>query len=140
MHRYEDGRCSGMLVTMFRLCSVSGKEKRPRSTLLVPYPAPAFPVGRVLPKKIIYTESSSRHPNAKPTPNMPGLDEDTIDEILYLARANEAAELGSFLSELSAQAKQSKADLLTAAIDPSSKNSALHYAAANGHNGAFLES
>lgn len=70
---------------------------------------------------------------------MPGLDEDTIDEILYLARANEAAELESFLSELSAQAKQPKADLLTAAIDPNSKNSALHYAAANGHNGTILE-
>ena len=68
---------------------------------------------------------------------MPGLDEDAIDEILYLARANEAAELESFLSELSAQAKQSKADLVTAAIDPNSRNSALHYAAANGHNGTI---
>lgn len=70
---------------------------------------------------------------------MPGLDEDAIDEILYLARANEAAELESFLSELSAEAKHSKAELLTAAIDPNSKNSALHYAAANGHNGTILE-
>lgn len=70
---------------------------------------------------------------------MAGLDEDTIDDILYLARTNEATELDSFLSELSAKAKQSKAELLTAAIDPYSKNSALHYAAANGHNGTFLE-
>lgn len=70
---------------------------------------------------------------------MPGLDEDAIDEILYLARANEAAELESFLSELSAQVKQSKADLLTAAVDPNSRNSALHYAAANGHNGTVPE-
>ena len=66
---------------------------------------------------------------------MAGLDEDSIDEVLYLARANEAAELDSFLSELAAQTKRSKTDLLTAAIDPYSKNSALHYAAANGHNG-----
>ncbi|EUC41683.1 hypothetical protein COCMIDRAFT_105504 [Bipolaris oryzae ATCC 44560] len=65
---------------------------------------------------------------------MAGLDEETIDDILYLARTNEATELDSFLSELSAKAKQSKAELLTAAIDPYSKNSALHYAAANGHN------
>lgn len=65
---------------------------------------------------------------------MAGLDEDSIDEILYLARANEAAELESFLSGLAAQTKRTKADLLTAAIDPYSKNSALHYAAANGHN------
>ena len=67
---------------------------------------------------------------------MSSLEEDAIDEILYLARANEAAELTSYLSELSAQTKRSSADLVAAAIDPYSKNGALHYAAANGHNGA----
>ncbi|KAF2021395.1 ankyrin [Aaosphaeria arxii CBS 175.79] len=61
------------------------------------------------------------------------LEEDPIDEILYLARANESSELESFLTELSAERKFSKADLVTAAIDPHSKNSALHYAAGNGH-------
>jgi ankyrin repeat protein len=66
---------------------------------------------------------------------MTGLDEDTIDEVLYLARANEPAELDSYVSDLSTQTKRSKAELFTAAIDPYSKNSALHYAAANGHNG-----
>ncbi|KAG9193260.1 hypothetical protein G6011_03295 [Alternaria panax] len=65
---------------------------------------------------------------------MAGLDEDAIDEVLYLARANEAAELDAYISELSTQTKRSKAELFTAAIDPYSKNSALHYAAANGHN------
>jgi hypothetical protein len=69
---------------------------------------------------------------------MAGLDEDAIDEILYLARANEAAELESYLSEVSAQTKRSKAEVLIAAVDPYSKNSALHYAAANGHNGTVL--
>ncbi|CAE7186556.1 hypothetical protein HRS9139_07307 [Pyrenophora teres f. teres] len=64
---------------------------------------------------------------------MAGLDENTIDDVLYLARANEAAELESYVSELSVQTKRSKADVLAAAIDPYSKNSALHYAAANGH-------
>lgn len=68
---------------------------------------------------------------------MAGLDEDAIDEILYLARANEAAELESYLSQLSAQTKQPHAELATAAVDPYSRNSALHYAAANGHNGIF---
>lgn len=67
---------------------------------------------------------------------MSSLEEDAIDEILYLARANEAAELTSYLTELSAQTKRSSADLVAAAIDPYSKNGALHYAAANGHNGA----
>ncbi|KAF1847920.1 ankyrin repeat-containing protein YAR1 [Cucurbitaria berberidis CBS 394.84] len=65
---------------------------------------------------------------------MAGLDEDAIDEILYLARANEAAELESYLSQLSAQTKRPTTELVIAAVDPYSKNSALHYAAANGHN------
>jgi hypothetical protein len=70
---------------------------------------------------------------------MAGLDEDAIDEVLYLARANEAAELDSYVSELSTQTKRSKAELFTAAIDPYSKNSALHYAAANGHDGEVFK-
>lgn len=69
---------------------------------------------------------------------MAGLDGDSIDEILYLARANEAGELESFLSQLSAQTTRSKAELVIAAVDPDSKNSALHYAAANGHEGMFF--
>ncbi|KAF2023347.1 ankyrin [Setomelanomma holmii] len=64
---------------------------------------------------------------------MATLDEDAVDEILYLARANEASELASYLSALSGQSKRSSAELVTAAIDPFSKNGALHYAAANGH-------
>ncbi|KAF2852074.1 ankyrin [Plenodomus tracheiphilus IPT5] len=64
---------------------------------------------------------------------MAGLDEETIDDILYLARANEAVELEAYLSGLSEKTKQSRAELLTKAVDPYSKNSALHYAAANGH-------
>ncbi|KAF2280018.1 ankyrin [Westerdykella ornata] len=61
------------------------------------------------------------------------LDEDAIDEILYLARANEAHELEEFLSNLSGQTQKSRTELISAAVDPSSKNTALHYAAANGH-------
>ncbi|KAH7135277.1 ankyrin repeat-containing domain protein [Dendryphion nanum] len=61
------------------------------------------------------------------------LSEDSIDEILYLARANEPIEFESFVSQLSAQTTHSKAALVTAAVDPYSNNSALHYAAANGH-------
>ena len=63
------------------------------------------------------------------------LDEDTIDEILYLSRANEAAELSTFLSNLAASIKRSNTDMVAAAIDPYTKNTALHYAAANGHAG-----
>ena len=70
---------------------------------------------------------------------MAGLDEEAIDEVLYLARANEATELESYVSELSAQTRRSKTDVLAAAVDPYSKNSALHYAAANGHIGTSSE-
>jgi hypothetical protein len=66
---------------------------------------------------------------------MAALDEDAVDEILYLARANETSELASYLSELSTQTKRTSAELVAAAVDPYSKNGALHYAAANGHNG-----
>lgn len=69
---------------------------------------------------------------------MASLDEDTIDDILYFARANEASELSTFLTELATKTKTSQADILSAAIDPYSKNSALHYAAANGHDGILL--
>ncbi|PVI00471.1 ankyrin [Periconia macrospinosa] len=61
------------------------------------------------------------------------LDEDSIDEILYLARANEASELSTFLDELATSTNQAKPSILAAAIDPNTKNTALHYAAANGH-------
>lgn len=63
------------------------------------------------------------------------LDEDSIDEILYLARANEISELASYLSELCTQTKHSKSEVLAAGVDAHSKNSALHYAAANGNIG-----
>jgi hypothetical protein len=63
------------------------------------------------------------------------LDEDSVDENLYLARANEISELSTYLTGLSSQTKRSKAELVAAAVDPYTKNTALHYAAANGHNG-----
>lgn len=63
------------------------------------------------------------------------LAEDSIDEILYLARVNEVSELSDYLASLSTQTKQLKAELVASAVDSYSKNSALHYAAANGHSG-----
>jgi hypothetical protein len=105
----------------------------------VGYPAPAFLVGRACQKKCLLTYKLQPR-SVKPTQKMAGLDEDAIDEVLYLARTNEAAELESYLSEVSAQTKRSKAEILIAAIDPYSKNSALHYGAANGHNGTVSAS
>ena len=68
------------------------------------------------------------------------LDEDSVDDILYMARANETSELETYLSELSAQTGHPKADLVAAAVDQYSKNGALHYAAANGHVGTLTPS
>lgn len=67
--------------------------------------------------------------------NMSNIDEDSVDEILYLARANEANELEQFLNTLSTQISKSKDQILVEAVDSHSQNTALHYAAANGHNG-----
>jgi hypothetical protein len=66
---------------------------------------------------------------------MPALDEDSVDEILYLARANEASELEQFLNTLSTQISRPKDQIVAEAVDSYSQNSALHYAAANGHTG-----
>lgn len=65
------------------------------------------------------------------------LAEDAVDEVLYLARANEVSELSAYLSELALQSKLAKSAIVAAAVDPYSKNSALHYAAANGHVGTY---
>lgn len=69
---------------------------------------------------------------------MSNLDEDFVDEILYLARANEANELSQFLNTLSTQISKSKEQILADAVDSYSQNSALHYAAGNGHNGTSI--
>lgn len=66
---------------------------------------------------------------------MSKLDEDSIDEVLYLARANEVTELDQFLTTLSTQISQPKDQILAQAVDSYSQNTALHYAAANGHIG-----
>lgn len=71
---------------------------------------------------------------AHPTPARLTLSEDEIDDVLYLARANETQDLPQYLQELSqSHAGSSPADILVAAVDSQSGNSALHYAAANGH-------
>lgn len=61
------------------------------------------------------------------------LTEDEVDEILYLSRVNEVSELSDYLTSLSTKYNCTKEVLFEAAVDPESGNSALHYAAANGH-------
>lgn len=68
---------------------------------------------------------------------MSNIDEDSVDEILYLARTNEASELEQFLTTLSTQISKPKDQIIAEAIDSYSQNTALHYAAANGHTGGL---
>lgn len=68
---------------------------------------------------------------------MPNLSEDEIDDILYFARANEVDELTVTFTSLAEQYKCEKREIFSAAVDAESKNTALHYAGANGHVGAY---
>ena len=64
------------------------------------------------------------------------LSEDSIDDVLYFARAGETDDLVETLKELKAQHEgASEEDLLLAAVDEESGNTALHMSAANGHTG-----
>jgi ankyrin repeat protein len=61
------------------------------------------------------------------------LTEDEIDDLLYIARANETSELEPYLSYLSHKHNTTPSAILLSAIDPENKNTPLHYASANAH-------
>lgn len=65
------------------------------------------------------------------------LSADEIDDVLYLTRANEAAELHQLLLELSRKYQTKQDVVLSACIDEESGNSTLHYCAANALTGAL---
>lgn len=65
------------------------------------------------------------------------LDADTIDDILYFARTGDLPELTLILATQSAQLRSDAAASISAATDPSTGNTAAHYAAANGHIGTY---
>ncbi|ETN44535.1 uncharacterized protein HMPREF1541_10205 [Cyphellophora europaea CBS 101466] len=67
-----------------------------------------------------------------PSANRVTLPEENIDDLIYLARASELTELQSTLEDLTKQHSCTPTDLLSAAIEPASGNSLLHYPAANG--------
>lgn len=70
---------------------------------------------------------------------MPTLSADEIDDILYLTRTNESAELSTYLTQLSQSHSCTPAVLLDACIDEESGNTALHYCAANGSTGTSIQ-
>ena len=66
------------------------------------------------------------------------LSDDDIDDLLYVARANDHEALNSFLDVISTKYNASNAAILSSAIDAESGNTMLHYAGANGHNGTSV--
>ncbi|KAL1304162.1 hypothetical protein AAFC00_000589 [Neodothiora populina] len=67
------------------------------------------------------------------TTNPARLTADEIDDILYLTRTNDTAELLGYLSQLSQQhGAAGPHAVLEACVDEDSQNTAVHYAAANG--------
>jgi hypothetical protein len=61
------------------------------------------------------------------------LAEDEIDDILYIARANELPELAPYLTYLSQKYSTTPYAILLSSTDSETQNTPLHYAAANGH-------
>lgn len=63
------------------------------------------------------------------------LSDDEVDDILYLTRTNESAELQQYLTQLSQQHNCSIAALLESTVDEDNANTPFHYCAANGYAG-----
>jgi len=61
------------------------------------------------------------------------LPQDEIDDILYIARANELPELAPYLTSLSQKYGTTPHAILLSSTDSETQNTPLHYAAANGH-------
>ena len=63
------------------------------------------------------------------------LSEDELDDVLYSARVGDTEALQEALAEASKEHAGPPHDILAAAVDAESGNTALHMAAANGHIG-----
>jgi uncharacterized protein len=67
----------------------------------------------------------------------PNLSEEEIDDLIYMARAGEDADLSEILQSLAARDTATPADILVAAREEQRKATCLHMAAANGHASKF---
>lgn len=63
---------------------------------------------------------------------MSNLTIDDIDDLLYLTRVNETAELQQTINDLAQQHNCPARDVILAGVDPESGNTVVHYASANG--------
>lgn len=71
-----------------------------------------------------------------PSTTLPALTDDELDDILYFSRTGGLTELKTAIETSAKQSHVSSHDILLAAVDQDSGNSALHMASANGHTGA----
>lgn len=72
-----------------------------------------------------------------PTATLPTLTTDQIDDLLYLARLGETADLQAGVDLFAKTLSTTPGTILTAAVDKDSGNGLLHMAAANGHTGTL---
>lgn len=70
-----------------------------------------------------------------PTATSPTLTEDQIDDLLYLARTGDTADLKIELVQLAKNNSTTPSSIIAATVDPNSGNGLLHMASANGHTG-----
>ncbi|TGJ80516.1 hypothetical protein E0Z10_g8244 [Xylaria hypoxylon] len=80
---------------------------------------------------VIHTKDLER--GAKRKKMAPKLSEEEIDDLIYLARAGDDADLTEMLQELAVRDASTAADILAAAREEQTKATCLHMAAANGH-------
>ena len=71
------------------------------------------------------------------TPPLATLTEDSIDDLLYLARTGSTSDLTVDISALTTSFTCPATTILSAAVDPRSGNGLLHMASANGHTGTY---
>lgn len=87
------------------------------------------------------TQDAGVHLFHRPTPfthtMAPQLGDDEIDDLIYFARAGEAADLNEALATLAAREGLSPAQILAAAQDDG-RSTCLHMATGNGNLGAYL--
>jgi hypothetical protein len=65
--------------------------------------------------------------------------EEQIDDLFYLARTGELAELTTYITKLASTNHISAADIVAHTVAPDNGNSLLHYAAANGETSESFE-
>ena len=81
------------------------------------------------------TLSVPQLPSTMPSVSNHSLADDQVDDILYLTRTGQFADLQTLLGTLTQTTKSARIDIIRAAVDQQTGNTPLHMACANGHIG-----